>query len=93
MKPSTICRRAAKMVFDRHRLESCIVIAMAQGRSYEEHGEGWWRTPLVERYANLFRPRGSDGKTCWLDKLDVDLQHEWRITALCLMAAIAESEE
>ena len=47
----------------------------------------------VDRYKNLFIPSEDSYSNYWLNgKISKSKQQEWRITALCLMAAICEEE-
>jgi hypothetical protein len=92
VKRSEIYREAAKR--------------MAERGPFGEDGEEryscdqiWMSSPfgafdLREEYSELFRPDPTSRSCFWLNSsLRPYERHEWRLTALCFMAAIAEDEE
>lgn len=83
MKDSEIYKKAARLVAERKTHYSCVAIDDASGADIED----WNRQ--TKRYQALFRNERSA-----LRAYDAELAggRKWRVLALCLMAAIAESE-
>lgn len=82
MKPSTIYRRAAERIARGDDVFSCVAISSASGIKYR-YGKHW----IFRDYAELFLTEGF-----LPDCGDLNQRRECRITALCLMSAIAKSE-
>ena len=77
-------------------LEASKKIAAADGYSCSAIEHLNWN---CEHYAKLFCPEGSNHFGFWLDYamekglLEWTERHDWRLTALCLAAAMYESED
>jgi hypothetical protein len=88
MTDAEVYREAAELVFcSKHRF-SCEAIGLV-GRS----GFKGWELKFL--YSDLFAPEGCDQYDPWGDDWGNTTaeRRECRVLALCLMAAIAESEE
>jgi hypothetical protein len=81
MKASEVYRAAAERIWGGTNKYSCVAIALAAGTKYHSDRR------IIHDYSELFLEGGSIPVS-----LDLSDWREWRITALCLMAAIAESE-
>lgn len=81
--------KAAKLVFAGEPRYSCWAVMHACSLSNE--GAGTAMDKAME-YARVFAPAGALSHTFWLrDILDVEERREWRLTALCLAAAMHET--
>jgi hypothetical protein len=83
-RASDVYLAAAKRIFRGKSLYSCAaVFAVAKGAQYEYS--------LLHKYFDLFLS-GHVSPHGFLELEGEQKQREWRLTALCLMAAIAKSE-
>jgi hypothetical protein len=83
-KASDVYLAAAKRIFRGESLYSCFAIsAAAEGTQYEYS--------IAHKYFDLFLS-GHVSPHGFLELEGEQKQREWRLTALCLMAAIAKSE-
>lgn len=84
MKKSTCARRAAKNIFNNTDIFSCLALALASDCRID-----------IREYAALFCPKKHlEAVGNWLsgEFRSEEEKREWRITALCLYAAMLESE-
>ncbi len=94
-RDAEIYRRAAEMLVagESTRYSCCVIGDMAE----EILDDYFIGDEYARRYARLFAPKQNADIDFWLDeacdngKILHEEMREWRLTALCFMAAIAES--
>jgi hypothetical protein len=84
-KASDVYTAAAERIYYGMNYFSCFAVSAAEGNTYEYSN-------LVRRYVDLFVTGHTAGPYGYLKLGGEQEARQWRITALCLMAAIAESE-
>lgn len=84
MKRSAVYQRAAWLIEKNYERFACNAIVEAKGRHFD--------TPAEREFAEYFKPLNRSIDRPWFGQPSIEQNRDHRVIALCLMAAIAESE-